>query len=248
MSETRLVEHRRLWARKPVLARIYDVWFDALLRQVPTGATVVEVGAGPGFLSEEARRQRGDLRWLATDLTMTSWNDVVADAQQLPLRDASVDAVLGLDVLHHLAHPGEFLSESARVLRPRGRLALVEPWVTPFSYPIYRWLHQESCVLGIDPWQPFSGQGATKDAFDGNAAVPWKILRATSPEGWRRFGLEQPTLRTLNGFAYLLSLGFREASLLPASFAGFFIGLDRWTQPLSSIFGLRALVVWERVG
>jgi SAM-dependent methyltransferase len=248
MSETRLVEHRRLWARKPVLARIYDVWFEALLRQVPNGASVVEVGAGPGFLSEEARRRRSDLRWLATDVTTTDWNDVVADAHRLPLRDASVDAVLGLDVLHHLAHPGQFLSESARVLRPDGRLALIEPWVTPLSYPIYRWLHQEGCTLGIDPWQPFAGQGAGKDAFDGNAAVPWKIHRAVSPEGWGRFGLERPTLRLMNGFAYLLSLGFREASLLPASSAGFFLGLDRWTEPLAPIFGLRALLVWQRVG
>lgn len=246
MSHPRLEEHRRLWAQKPVLARIYGVWFDALLNEVPPGARVVEVGAGPGFLSEASRQRRGDLRWLATDLSDADWNDVVADAHRLPLRDGSVDAVLGLDVIHHLARPGEFLTQVARVLKPHGRLALLEPWVTPFSYPIYRWLHQEGCTLSVDPWQPFAGEGGTKDAFEGDAAILWKMLRVVEPDGWARFHLGPPRLRILNAFAYLLSLGFRKASLLPPKSAGLFLRLDRWSEPLASLFGLRALAIWER--
>jgi hypothetical protein len=73
------------------------------------------------------------------------------------------------------------------------------------------------------------------------------MLRVVEPDGWRRFRLGHPRLRILNGFAYLLSLGFRRASLLPARSAGFFLRFDRWSQPLAPVVGLRALAVWERL-
>ena len=38
---------------------------------------------------------------------------------------------------------------------------------------IYRFLHQEECRLGVDPWNPFPGPD--KDSFDGDAAVPWDV-------------------------------------------------------------------------
>jgi len=45
-----------------------------------------------------------------------------------------------------------FLLEAQRILLPGGRLILVEPWVTPFSYFIYRYIHQEDCDLSAHPW------------------------------------------------------------------------------------------------
>ena len=50
MSRARLEEHRRLWARKPVLERVYAPWFELLLGEAPRGVRVVEIGAGPGTL------------------------------------------------------------------------------------------------------------------------------------------------------------------------------------------------------
>jgi SAM-dependent methyltransferase len=177
------------------------------------------------------------------------WNHLAADALRLPFREGAVDAVTGLDVLHHFARPGEFLAEAARVLRPGGTLALVEPAVTPLSYPIYRWLHEEGCTTGLDPWDPFGSRGGTgKQAFEGDAAIPWKILKAVGPEEWRQRGLEPPQVVTLNTFAYLLSLGFRDASLLPAPLVEPMLGLDRRLQRWSGIFGMRIMAVWRRRG
>jgi SAM-dependent methyltransferase len=247
MSLDRLLEHRRIWSRKPALARLYAVWFDAMLDAVPPGARVLEVGAGPGFFSPYAKGRRRDLRWIASDLAPAAWNDVAADALRLPFRAAAVDAVAGLDVLHHFARPGDFLAEAARVLGPGGTLALVEPAVTPLSFPIFRWAHQEGCTLGIDPWQPFGRERTGKDAFDGDAAIPWKILRAAGADEWRRLGFQPPAARKLNAFAYLLSLGFREASLLPGPLVRPMLALDRGLQPLSAVFGMRVLIVWKRL-
>lgn len=243
----RLAEHRRIWEGKPVLSRVYGVWFDALLDRLPPRARVLEVGAGPGFLSEYARGRARDSSWVATDLLETPWNDLVADGLRLPFRSASFDAVVGLDLVHHLARPAAFFAEAARVLRARGRIAVIEPWVSPLSYPIYRWLHQEGCTLGLDPWSPFGGDAAEgKDPFRGDAAVLWRLLGATTPARWSELGFAPPTVTRLNGFAYLLSLGFREGSLLPAPLAGALMRADRALQPLARLAGLRALAVWER--
>jgi SAM-dependent methyltransferase len=244
VSLARLLEHRRLWSVKPALAEVYRPWFESLLRAVGTRLRVLEIGAGPGFLAEFARRSRPDLRWITSDLLPAAWNDVAADASRLPLRDACVEAVVGLDVLHHLSTPAEFFHESARVLVGGGRLALVEPWVSPLSYPIYRWAHQEHCRLTVDPWQPF--EPSRKDSFDGDAAVPWKMVRTTSDARWRELGLRPPAVQRLNAFGYLLSLGFRPGSLLPLPLARPFAAVDRWSAPIAPLTALRAVLVWEK--
>lgn len=67
------------------------------------------------------------------ELLYGSRPDIFADASQLPLRDASVDTVILLEVLEHLRQPAQALSEIARVLRPGGTLLLT----MPFLYPVH---------------------------------------------------------------------------------------------------------------
>ena len=246
MSRERLLEHRKLWAEKPVLAEVYRPWFLALLSQIPAGGRALEVGAGPGFLAEEARARRRDARLLTMDVLQVPWNDLVGDGLRLPMADARLQAVLGLDLVHHLARPAAFFTEVARVLAPGGRLAVVEPWVTPFSFPIYKWLHQEGCTLGLDPWDPFGVGEGGKDAFDGDAAVVGNLVRHTSAERWRELGWKPPRVRVLNAFAYLLSLGFKKGSLLPTGAVGAVQAVDDALGFVAPLTGLRVLAVWEK--
>jgi ubiquinone/menaquinone biosynthesis C-methylase UbiE len=52
---------------------------------------------------------------------------VVYDGQRLPLDDASVDRVMCFDSFHHVKDQGATLAEFARVLRPGGRVVMLEP-------------------------------------------------------------------------------------------------------------------------
>jgi SAM-dependent methyltransferase len=246
VSLDRLEEHRRIWDGRPELQAVYRVWFELLLDPIPGGTRVLEVGSGPGLLAATARALRPDLRWVSSDLLAARWNDIVADAGRIPLATGSVGAVVGLDVLHHLPRPALFFREAARVLGGVGTLSLVEPWISPLGWIVYRFFHQEACRLRVDPWDPFPG--SQKDSFDGDAAVPWRLVGSTPHREWRLLGFEPPRLSRLNTFAYLASLGFRERSLLPTRAVNPLLFVDRWTRPLTRLTALRAHLVWEPAG
>ncbi|MGH9889579.1 MAG: class I SAM-dependent methyltransferase, partial [bacterium] len=242
-----LVAHRALWDRKPALRAVYRVWFQLVVDRLPQGSTVLEVGTGPGTFAEFVRAQRPDLRWIASDISPTPWVALAADAMRLPFAAARVDAVVGVDILHHLGSPAAFFTECARVLRPNGRLVFVEPWVTSLSFPVYRWLHPEGCTLGLDPWDPFRvAAGGRKAPLDGDAAAVWKLLRVTPPARWESLGFGAPRAELLNGFAYLMTLGFRGPSLLPMGLAPAALALDGALSPLTRLTALRAIVAWDR--
>lgn len=60
---------------------------------------------------------------------------VVADARQIPWQDDCLDVAVVQGGLHHLPNLNDLartMGELARVLRPSGRLVVVEPWLTPF--------------------------------------------------------------------------------------------------------------------
>jgi SAM-dependent methyltransferase len=58
---------------------------------------------------------------------MTGAHTACADAAHLPFSDGAFSAVLIRDLLHHVPDRAAVLAEAARVLRPGGRLIVVEP-------------------------------------------------------------------------------------------------------------------------
>jgi ubiquinone/menaquinone biosynthesis C-methylase UbiE len=69
---------------------------------------------------------------MASDLHRSS---VVGDARRLPFRTASRDVAVVQGGLHHLPDFDDVraaLAEMRRVLKPDGRVIIIEPWLTPF--------------------------------------------------------------------------------------------------------------------
>jgi SAM-dependent methyltransferase len=228
-------QHRKIWAVRPELRAVYHEWFAELLCCVEGLHPTVEIGAGPGFFKEYFPSL------IATDVVPTSYVDVVCDAGSLPFQSGSVGALVMVDVLHHLPKPLEFLAEAGRILQPGGRLAMIEPWITAPSYLLYRYFHHEDCSLKVDVRCPFGEMG--KKAFDGNAAIPFKLLN--------QFKSGAPALRLIQanpflGLSYLATLGFRRARPMPRALIGMAKVCERLFSPLSRWASTRILLVWEQ--
>ena len=104
-------------------------------------STVIEVcsGRGNGML---AWQQLGFSRVIGVDLSQALVDrsacrprSIVGDACRLPVRSSSHDVAIVQGGLHHLPAMDdvrEALAEMQRVLRPDGRVIIIEPWMTPF--------------------------------------------------------------------------------------------------------------------
>lgn len=140
------------WFASPVGSMVYDYQQASLRRlftawlqptewlSIPAGGIALDVGCGPGSVTASLARAVGpDGLTLGVDISAPMLARAVraesgpqiaflrADAQRLPLRDATVDAVVCIAVLQLVPDPVAALAEMARVLKPGGRLAAVVP-------------------------------------------------------------------------------------------------------------------------
>jgi SAM-dependent methyltransferase len=230
-----LARHRAAWERRPELRRVYHEWFERLEVAVAGLAPVVEIGAGPGFWKEFAPRT------VSTDVLGGPRTDVRCEAERLPFRAESVGALVMVDTLHHLPYPLGFLAEAARVLKPAGRVAMVEPWISPASYLLYRYLHHEDCRTGIDLAQPF-GSG-NKEPLAGNAAIPWLLFGHAPHTG---VVLDVRHREPFIGLPYLATFGFKIARPLPRVVADLARAADVLLRPFTRVLATRVILVLEK--
>jgi demethylmenaquinone methyltransferase / 2-methoxy-6-polyprenyl-1,4-benzoquinol methylase len=107
-------------------------------------STVLDLACGTGDLCRELDRQGLDAIGMDLSLGMLAASTahaprVEADALVLPVRPASVDGVTCGFALRNLVALEPFFAELARVVRPGGRIALLE--VAEPENPVMRWGH-----------------------------------------------------------------------------------------------------------
>jgi len=236
-DEQRINQHRAVWAVRPELRSVYQEWFAQLCLCLEGRRPIVEIGAGPGFFKDYFPES------IATDVISGPNLDVMCGASSLPFQSGSLGGLVMLDVLHHLPEPLTFLTEAGRVLRPGGRLVVIEPWITCPSYLLYRYFHDEDCSLRIDIRQPFGH--SDKKAFDGNAAIPFKVLKEGKPEG---SPLHLVRADPFIALPYLATLGFKCAHPIPQTIVGIAKFGERLLSPVRKLLATRILIVWERAG
>ena len=98
---------------------------------LPAGSTVLDLACGTGDLCRDlenvGHRAVGmDLSWGMLTAATTDAPLVHADALRLPVADRSVDGITCGFALRNLTALEPFLAELTRVLRPGGRIALLE--------------------------------------------------------------------------------------------------------------------------
>jgi ubiquinone/menaquinone biosynthesis C-methylase UbiE len=135
----------RWYCNSNAWARQQERWLPVMLRDVNLGGDVLEIGAGPGVVTEWLRTRVGRLTSIEIDPKLAAKlrarfeggnvTIVEGDASAMTLPDASFHVALSFTMLHHVpaARQDRLLAEARRVLRPGGVFTGSD------SVPSFRW-------------------------------------------------------------------------------------------------------------
>ena len=139
-------------------------------------ARVLDLGAGTGRLTRALERRFADVVAVEPDERMRAVHGsaLAGAAEEIPLEDASVDAVFAGEAFHWFDH-AIAIGEVARVLRPGGGLAIISThwWETEPPLP------DEALDLLREPYERFRDQlpPPFDDAFEGSPFEPLRKER-----------------------------------------------------------------------
>jgi len=129
---------RETWDTSPVLRSQYRCWHERLRRWLPKqGRGVLELGSGVGGLNDSFESI------LLSDAAFVPWLDIVCRGEALPLKGRMLEAVVLIDVLHHVSNPGALFSEAERVLKIGGYICILDMFISPFSHLFLKPFHHE---------------------------------------------------------------------------------------------------------
>ena len=136
----------------------------------------------------------------------------------------SLDAITAFNVFHHLPDCEGFRRGAQTVLRPGGRIVLIEPWFTPLGQWFYRAIHHAPSLLDPDDWN-IAGVGRLEGA---NSRLPTSVFRDSDA----RFARSFPALRVVkrepfHKWLYLAFGGLRLHTHIPRPIARALVAADR---------------------
>jgi len=242
MSYAKLKERGKIWKEKEIIRWIYLDWYKLIMDNVKDGK-IVELGSGSGNFSQYYPNI------ISSDIIHCPWLEMTFDAASTPFKEESIDSLIMVDLLHHLEDLNLFFTEVDRVLKDKGRLIMIEPYISPFSFLIYHFLHQEQVVLNAKIFSKKTNisQGHKKDPFVANSAIPTILFWKKRKQFQRKYPRLKVIEKKLFSFLlYPLSGGFEHRSLIPMWWAGILNLIERLMSPLAKLLAFRTLIVIEK--
>ena len=147
------------FGRHYVPGRSWKGLSEVLLRLMPP-MVIADLGAGEGTLALMLAQRAERVIAIDNSGKMVEYGTQVArshgvenleyrlgDLEELPIEEAEIDVALFHQSLHHALHPQKAINEAARILRPGGRIAVVDLLKHGF---------EEARELYADVWLGFS--------------------------------------------------------------------------------------------
>jgi ubiquinone/menaquinone biosynthesis C-methylase UbiE/biotin operon repressor len=147
------------FGREYLPGRSWQGLAEILLRLMPE-MVIADLGAGEGTFSQllalrakeviaidNSERMVEFASQLARKHKLKNLKFRVGDLEALPIGDAEVDLAFFSQSLHHAAHPDKAVAEAARILKPGGRIAILD---------LQRHQFEEARDLYADLWLGFT--------------------------------------------------------------------------------------------
>lgn len=105
----------------------WEHFLHAKHKELARASVVHDIGGGahPQYKARYAS-------YVLVDVDASYHPDIVADIQQLPFKDGSLEAILCLSVLEHVEDPFRAVRELYRVLKPGGTVLVSVPFIWPY--------------------------------------------------------------------------------------------------------------------
>ena len=229
---------RHIIQEKSFLKQIYQEWYTAIASELSTrDGPVLELGSGAGFLKDFVPNL------ITSEVFQCRRIDVVLNGTELPFAEHALQAIVMVDVFHHIPQPRRFFTEAARCVRPGGIVLMIEPWLTVWSQLIYTRLHHEPFEPEAERWE-FPSTGPLSSA---NGALPHIVFARDRIQFEREFPMWRiHAIEPMMPFCYLVSGGVSLRILLPGWSFRLWRGLENLLHPAINNLAMFAQILLIR--
>ncbi|MFI5094297.1 MAG: class I SAM-dependent methyltransferase [Candidatus Acidiferrum sp.] len=230
---------KQIISSKPFLKAIYDEWYGMLAQGLPLGeGEVLELGSGAGYCAQFIPGL------ITSEVFPCAGVRIVADAQRMPFADQSMRAIVMTNVMHHMPDVSRLFTQASKVLRPGGKILMIEPWITPWSSFIYKYFHREPFHPEAPEWT-YTSTGPLSGA---NIAVPWIVFardRRKFESLFPEFCIER--ISPFLPFRYLISGGVGMRGLMPGFTRSAWARFERMLESQMPRIGMFAFISLRRL-
>lgn len=230
-------EQKKIYNKKIVLQILYKNWYKLISKEINTNNCIsIEIGSGSGSIQSFLPQV------YKSDITFNKWLDLTLSAENLPFKNNSITNIVLIDVLHHISNPEKFFIEIIKVLKKGGKTIILEPYGSPLSLPIFKFLHHEPFVFKKNILKKPTNFTCP------NQAASQIIFKKELKQFQYYYGKHLKILKfsILPTIIYPLSGGYKKFSLVPNWSLNFLSYLEKILTPFSKLFSFRSLIIIEK--
>ncbi len=235
----KVVAHRNRLVATPFLRQLYGEWYErfiAEMENLPAGMKI-ELGASQGFFKQMAPSI------VSTDSIPLPTNDLTFSPLSMPFNADSVSGIFMVDTFCHMTDTHAFLTEAQRVLKPGGKIIMVEPACSLWGRVANRWFCRRS----------FDRKGAWANALSAaykrtNSALAWIVFERDRSRFQEQFpDLSISSVEYHTPLRYFLGGGSCIGHpFVPQSSYSFFCDADAWLSERSPNWSMFMTIVVEK--